>query len=693
MAFHISSGVYWSEIDLTNIIPSVSTTVGAIAGVFRWGPVGQRTLVTDEAGIVSTFGKPTNLNAKTWFTAANFSSYSNGLYIVRAANTSANSTNISNVTLSAVALSNNSATPSNTQLATSVVRTTADYDTKTFDSSVMYVARWPGDIGNSLKVSVCDSANAYQTTVSLTPNSSIDSTLTSLIYVVGSNTATVQVVPSGGGSAVQTGAVVDNVINTVQVGDYLKAGNSSVGYQYMQITSVGSKLTDGGNNSVTLNFGSKFNLSSNVAVTSFDRMWEYFQVVKRAPGTSVWQSQHGNTAASDEIHVVVADEDGQFTGTQGTVLEVWDGLSRSTEAKDESGRSIYYKNVVNGSSRYVWWANDLSTGASANSTAIVNATSVKAATLSLKGGADGRDEDNVSLGTICAAYDLFTSADDVDISLIMQGVAKGGNNGTGLANYIIGNIAEVRKDCMVLVSPEASDVVNAAGLELDNVIAFRNSLTNSSYAVMDSGFKYMYDKYNDVYRWVPLNGDIAGIIARSDNLSDPWYSPGGFNRGVVKNVYKLAWNPGSVAVRDQLYKNDINPIVSFTGQAPVLYGDKTLLGKDSAFNRINVRRLFIVLEKAIARAGSALLFELNDEFTRAQFRGMVEPFLREIQGRRGITDFKVVCDDTNNTSQVIDTNGFVGDVYVKPARSINTIQLNFVAARTGVSFDEIVGSF
>lgn len=693
MAFHISPGVYWTEVDLTNIVPSVSTSVGAIAGVFRWGPIGKRVLIDSEAKLAERFAKPTNFNAETWFSAANFLSYSNALEVVRAANTSANSTSIANATLSAVALANTVATPSNTQLASSVVRNDDDYASKTFDAGVNYVARWAGDLGNSLKISVCDSANAYQTTFDLTPNSSIDDTETKITWVVGSNTALVSVIPSGGGSANQTGEVVDDVIDRIQNGDYVKAGNSTIGYQYMKVTDVGDKTVDGGNSSVTISFESTFNLSSNVSTSTFDKYWEYFQTVDRAPGTSAFQSVNGNTVVRDEIHVVVADEDGKFTGTPGTVLEVWEGLSRNNEAKDESGRSIYYKTVLNESSRYVWWANDLSTGASANSAAIVNSTSTKASTLSFKGGQDGLDENNVPLSTIAMGYDLFASADDVDISIVLQGVAKGGSNGTGLANYIINNIAEVRKDCIVLISPEKADVVNAYGNELDNLLAFRASLTNSSYAVLDSGYKQQYDKYNDLYRWVPLNGDIAGIIARTDNIADPWYSPGGYNRGTVKNIVKLAWNPGSVAIRDALYKADINPVTSFVNQGVVLFGDKTLLGRSSAFNRINVRRLFIVLEKSIAKASAALLFEINDEFTRAQFRNMVEPYLREVMGRRGITDFKVVCDETNNTPEVIDSNGFVGDVYIKPARSINAIQLNFVAARTGVEFSEIVGSF
>jgi len=265
----------------------------------------------------------------------------------------------------------------------------------------------------------------------------------------------------------------------------------------------------------------------------------------------------------------------------------------------------------------------------------------------------------------------------------------GATSGTTVPNYLIA-LAETRKDCMVFVSPEQDDVVNNSGSESTTVITTAGTYTKSSYAVMDSGYKYQYDKYNDVYRWIPLNGDIAGLCVRTDNERDPWFSPAGLNRGVIKNVVRLAWNPNK-AERDELYKAGVNSVVTFPGEGTILYGDKTLLNRPSAFDRINVRRLFIVLEKSIAKAARSSLFEFNDEFTRAAFVNIVEPFLRDVQGRRGIYDYRVVADTTNNTAEVIDQNQFVGDIYIKPARSINFIQLNFTAVRTGVAFEEIVG--
>jgi hypothetical protein len=313
-------------------------------------------------------------------------------------------------------------------------------------------------------------------------------------------------------------------------------------------------------------------------------------------------------------------------------------------------------------------------------------------TQSFRNGADGVTETTQTLANMANGYDKFSKTESVDISLLLTGKSQYGTSGEGLANYLVDNIAENRKDCIVLCSPTLETVVNNSGDTATSLVSFRNLLRNTSYAVMDSGYKYQYDKYNDVYRWIPLNGDVAGTIVRTDNTRDPWWSPAGFNRGQIKNVVKLAFNPGKGA-RDSLYKSDINPIVNFPGEGVILYGDKTLLGKPSAFDRINVRRLFIVLEKAISTSAKFTLFEFNDTFTRATFRNLVEPYLRDVKGRRGIYDFRVVCDESNNTPERIDRNEFWGDIYIKPARSINFIQLNFVAVRTGVQFDEIVGKF
>jgi hypothetical protein len=409
--------------------------------------------------------------------------------------------------------------------------------------------------------------------------------------------------------------------------------------------------------------------------------------VNGVPGTSAQASAAG--AANDEVHIVVMDTGGLFTGAKNTVLEVFQYLSKGLDAKDSLGNSNYYKNYVYNNSKYIYAVDPVNYSSTvatwglplANTNFVTVST---AQTFALSGGDDAAVQDNDRI----TAYSQFTNADAVNISLVMAG-----GHSTTVQQYIIDSIANSRKDCVAFLSPPSSAVVNQAGSEVNNIQTWNTSLARStSYAVADSGWKYMFDKYNNTYRWVPLNGDTAGLCVYTDSVRDPWFSPAGYNRGNLKNVVKLAWNPNQTQ-RDSLYSIGINPVVTFPSNGTILYGDKTLQAKPSAFDRINVRRLFIVLEKTIAQAAKYSLFEFNDSFTQAQFVALVTPFLRDVQGRRGIYDFKVVCDSTNNTPQVVDSNQFVGDIYVKPARSINFIQLNFVAVRTGVDFTEVVGQF
>ena len=436
--------------------------------------------------------------------------------------------------------------------------------------------------------------------------------------------------------------------------------------------------------------------TNTASAQTYSRTWEYAGIFDKEPVTTDHSAAQG--ARYEEVHVVVVDEDGEWTGTRETALETFTGVSIAKNARNEDGTSAYYVDAINRRSRYVWWMDHNSVGdAYTTAGAAVTAWGTAAAsgteyassaadgsmveTTSLSGGVDGSapsDADKIT------AFNKFKDAEEVDIGLIVGGVAS-----ATVALQLI-SICEDRKDCVAFLSPEQSDVVNNEGSEADAVVDFRNTLGSSSYAVLDSGYKYQYDKYNDVYRYVPLNGDTAGVTAATEASRDAWFSPAGFNRGNIRNVVKLPFNPRK-SERDTLYKNNINPVVTFMGDGTVLFGDKTLLAKPSAFDRINVRRLFIILEKAISRFARAQLFEFNDAFTRAQFVGAVEPFLRNVQGRDGITDFKVVCDDSNNTGDVVDRNEFVGDIYVKPNRSINFIQLNFVAVRSGVDFSEIVG--
>jgi Phage tail sheath protein subtilisin-like domain/Phage tail sheath C-terminal domain len=691
MPFQISPGVNVSEIDLTTIVPAVSTTTGAFAGVFRWGPVNQAFLVSSEDELVQYYGKPTANNFETFFTAANFLGYGNQLYVSRAADSQAFNA------------FGNTGPAANLSIKNSddYIRQIGSYQTNTH-----FVAKYPGQLGNSLKVSVCPTANVYHQEL---PAADVANTITSTSFItlntevkinIGQNYANVistcDTDPNFAFDSANT------LFNAVFVNDILAIGNTTIGTQYMQVASVSTPIVSPTNTNAyqfniffndVLKLKSNVDVSANGANTVIVRNWEYFNSVNGAPGLSNYVAQRtSNTAIADEVHIVVADEQGLISGVPGQILEVWSNLSRATDAKGEQGGSIYYQDVLNNSSKYVWSITDyLGSASTRNNFPVSNVQTPSF--FNFTHGYDGAGEADIGISSLATSYDVFSSAESIDISLVLTGKAlTSSGSGEVLPNYLIDNIGETRRDCVVFVSPPQSAVVNAPGFETSNVVAFRNLLRSSSYAVIDSGYKYQYDKYNDLYRWVPLNGDIAGLCVRTDNTRDPWFSPAGFNRGQIKNVVKLAFNPNQ-ANRDQLYKNGINPVVTFPGQGTVLYGDKTALATPSAFDRINVRRLFIVLEKAISTAAKFALFELNDDFTRAAFRNLVEPYLRDVQGRRGIYDFRVVCDTTNNTPEVIDANQFRGDIYIKPARSINFIQLNFVAVRTGVAFDEIVGKF
>jgi hypothetical protein len=576
MAFQISPGVNVSEVDLTTVVPAVSTTAGAFAGPFMWGPVGRRTLVSHETDLVNKFGNPDGNTATSFFSAANFLAYGNNLQVVRAANT--NSRNAS-------ANTNNLLTINNVDVYDSTY--IADTIGQTF------VSRYPGALGNSLKVSVWDS---------------------------------------------------------------------------------------NGSNSASNTFTS----------------WTYKSYFPAAPNTSSYVATAGG--AFDQFHLIVVDEDGLFSqGAKGTVLEVFSYLSKASDAKSDDGSTSYYRTVLREQSKYIYALGPVSPantstswGQTANTSfggCVMGASNV-GSTVSLSSGSDFV----LTAADYTTAYGEFTNPDVVDISLIVTGDAGGSGSLATVQQYAIDSIASARKDCIAFISPPQSGIVGGATPETAIATWINTTLNRAStYAVADCGWKYQFDKYNNVYRWIPLNGDIAGLCVRTDQTRDPWFSPAGVNRGAIKNVVKLAWNP-TQAQRDSIYSIGVNPVVSFPGQGTILYGDKTLITQPSAFSRINVRRLFIVLEKAIATASKFALFELNDEFTRAQFIALVEPFLRDVKGRRGIYDYRVVCDTTNNTPEVIDGNRFVGDIYIKPARSINYIQLNFVAVRTGVSFSEIVGA-
>ena len=572
MAFQVSPGINVTEQDLTTVVPNVATTIGAMAGGFQWGPCLERVQISSENDLVALFGKP-DTNTFTWFwTAANYLAYANNLWVIR---------NVGAAAKNAVV--------GDTDAGTAVTVLNKDsYDSITFTDQV-FVAKYPGALGNSLKIQAIDS--------------------------------------DGWG---------DSTINTL-------------------------------------------------FLANFDR----------APGTSTDVGNAGG--ANDEMHILVIDEDGLWTGTPGYILEKHAFVSKASDGKKIDGATNYVVNVMRNESKYAYVGlvtkfTENSTGAGTNagqpkaSATFKTFNSATAAEAIIGGSLTlGVSDDAQTDALLQASYALYTTPEVIDITLIL-----GGASSTTTGRWIIDNIASVRKDCMAFVSPLQASVVNNSGGEVAALTTDNTALGSSSYAVMDSAWKYQYDRYRDVFMYVPMNGDIAGLCARTDYTNDAWWSPAGLNRGTIKNIVKLSWE-ATKANRDTMYPISINPTITMTGAGVVLWGDKTMQVVPSAFDRINVRRLFIVLEKAISIAAKSMLFEFNDEFTRAQFVNMVSPFLRDVQGRRGITDFKVVCDSSNNTGQVIDTNNFVGDIYIKPARSINYIQLNFIAARTDVSFSEIGG--
>jgi len=645
MAFQVSPGVLVQERDLTRIIPAVSTSVGAFAGQFSKGPLDEVVSISSEQELVDTFGKPDSTNFEYFFSAANFLQYSNSLRLVRASQTS---------TLNATAGGSGL-----------LVKNKQDYEDNYAagqGSSGTFAARSAGAWGNSLLVATCPSASAFEQITTTSQQA------------------------DGGASVGDTTITVDSDATAyLNVGDIIEFSQTGSGVDFTsgekyRVTNLTSTVVT----IVQHPRGAGGLITAVVDNARIKRRWRYADQVDGAPATSAWTSTR--SGSGDEIHVVVVDEDGGVSGVPGTVLESYSKLSKASDAKSPQGGVNYYPTVISNKSNYVYWMDHNSAGTNwGNAAAGTTYTAVDTpSSESLAGGADGS---NATDGQLKDAYEKFNDADTVDVGLIIAGPSGSTSH---IDNLI--TIAENRKDCVVFASPQRSDVVNIANsnTQTTNVTDFFDSIRSSSYAVFDSGYKYTYDRYNDVYRYVPLNGDIAGLSARTDILADAWYSPAGLNRGVIRGAAKLAYNP-TKQQRDDLYTSRVNPVATFSGQGTVLFGDKTGLSSPSAFDRINVRRLFIILEKAIATASKFQLFEFNDEFTRANFRNIVEPFLREVQGRRGITDFLVVCDETNNTGEVIDRNEFIAEIFVKPARSINFITLSFVATRTGVSFEEVAG--
>jgi hypothetical protein len=768
MAFQVSPGVAVAEIDLTTRVPIPSISDGAIAGNLTWGPLEVATLVTSEDEMVAVFGKPNANTYKTFFSATSFLSYSNKLRVVRAANTS---------------VAKNAVTGGSAIL----IRNDKEYQNtyeSTTTSGTSFTAKYPGVLGNSLRMSICvaDRANTQVNDNEVSPASSTDLGLTGTwtnsdattgltgvstvadvelrigdVIVHGANSGIVTSITSNtaitisqatdgtevtglGDDVAMTGASLTrkkrsafkeantNMLGTLtvvagsttitgthtnftrqlHVGDILtiKATESGAKAHRRKVTAIAS--------STSLTVATKLDTAI-TAQADWSREWEYADNFGFAPLTSPHAYKvTGSKDVGDEIHVIIVDEDGEILGEKDTrghkinkqVINSWAGLSVAGGATGSTGEIIYYKEAINDTSKYVRWTDHDSIGDApldAGSNKITydwgdtldqgNTSAYFAGsfsdsgangimTASLSSGVDGY---SATASDEITAYSYFKDPAKIDVSLLISGEAS-----NTLCTYLINEIAESRKDCVVFISPEEADVVNTEGNEVTNVVARRNALPSTSYAVMDGSYKYIFDRYNSMYRWIPMNADVAGICAQADNVN-AYISPAGFTRGNIKGAEFLAYVPNN-AERDDLYINGVNPIASFPGKGKVLFGDKTLLARPSSFDRINVRRLFIILEKAIANAAENLLFEFNDDFTRLNFVSMVEPFLRDIQGRRGIEDFKVICDGTNNTPVVINRNEFRGDIFIKPTKSINFIGLNFVAVASGVEFSEVVNA-
>lgn len=567
MAFQLSPGVEIKEFDLTNVIPAIATTPAGYVGMFQWGPQDQRVLITSEKQLQSVFATPTSdpTMAISWFVASNFLSYGGALQVIRASHAS-----------DLNATDNGSG---------ALIQNRDKYESFNGTYTFKFAAKYPGALGNGLKVVVID-------------------------------------------------------------GD---------------------------------------------VTTNSDTQWTTFTDTYGVPGTSSFASSLG--ATNDELHVIVIDATGKWSGTPGTVLETFLGVSKAKNAKNADGTTNYWKNVVNNKSQYVWvgtseTASAFFTGSQAWDTDAVTTSSFKQLINLQDYVLSGSSQNTPSDATISATFEeYFTNAEEVDVSLLIAG-----NISAAEAKKVV-EIAANRQDCIAFVSPSATTIGSygsSSATIFSAIKDYKTTVGNSSYGVMDGNAKYQYDRFNDRFLYVPLCGDIAGCCVRTDNTKEPWYSPAGYDRGRINNIVKLAWNP-SKEYRDDLYNLSINPVVTFQGTGAILFGDKTLQTKASAFDRINVRRLFNVLEKTIATAAKFQLFEFNDAFTRSQFRQLVDPFLREVQGKRGVSSYALVCDESNNPPSVIDQNQFVADIFIAPARSINFIRLNFVATPTGVTFAEFGG--
>ena len=652
MASLISPGIVIKERDLTTaVVVNSQAITGAFASTFARGPVGEITTISSQSELLNIFGKPGAANAEDWFVASEFLNYGGRLAVVRA-ETGTNSANSgSNAALN--------------------VRNSADWEGG-LGSGETFVAKTPGTWGNSLRVIVADRGADQVITLAAAPNA---------VPVAG---GAVTFNLSGGGTATAEVLSYANQVLTVILDDPTV------------LISTADALDDGADPDVAISAVADWWSTTSVGGVALS-------AIGPRPGTSQYAADR--SIKYDEVHVAVVDSTGAISGTAGTIIERLTYLSKLSDGRGTENQATYYKTAINEGSEYIYTGTTIVGAVAPSSTDAGDAwgqasTDAGVSMFTLAGAtstdlADGADDYAYSAGEIDAAYEVFIETEESAVDFVLMGGSMANETDTKAKAGSVMAVAQNRKDCIAFLSPHKGNQVGTSGaltrsLQKTNTINFFNTLASTSYAVFDSGYKYMYDRFNDLYRWVPCNGDVAGLCVSTSATLEDWYSPAGTNRGGLRNAVKLAFNP-TQSDRDELYQARINPIVSLPGSGTVLFGDKTALASPSAFDRINVRRLFLAVQKRAETLAKGVLFEQNDATTRVGFASALNSFMAEIQARRGVTDFLVVCDDTNNTPSVIDRNEFVAEIYIKPTRSINYITVTLTATKTGVSFSEVIG--
>ena len=716
-----SPGIVVKEIDLTaGRVDPTSERIGAIVGPFAQGPVNEPVIVNNEQELLDTFGNPyaTDKHYENWLVASSFLAYGGPLQVVRS-----DDSDLKN------AFAGSGSAPK--------IRSYEDYVNLGHDENIItgvtVAARNPGSWANGMKVAIIDSkADQILSGISTTnvvvgmgvtqstfgrvvagtgTTSTLDGELKGIITGVGAGTIEVKVLSH------TTNAGVETDVDYQPGGVYAFSASGNVA-----IHTAGVAVATGTFESVSYTTRQDWFDQQKIALDNGVTIdWN---TLADRPGTSSYAASRGSRF--DEVHVVVFDADGDITGNTGTILEKHLALAKGSDAEYSVGAASYWRKYLSTASTFIYGggapAGIVTTGFLSTGSGFDHSTdmgwdqatngitfgAIGNSTLSLAGGLnyDGTADLTASgalqttIGDLSTGYDLFANEEEYEVDFILMGSAGYSRvDSQALASKII-SVAELRQDAIAFVSPCRSEVltdsgngyvVKSAADATTNIVDFYSGVPSSSYAVFDSGYKYMYDRFSDTFRYIPMNGDLAGICARNDVTNFPWFSPGGTQRGAILNAVKLAYNP-SKAQRDRLYSNRVNPVINSPGAGIILFGDKTGLAKSSAFDRINVRRLFIFLEDAISAAAKDVMFEFNDAITRSSFVNAVEPFLRDVQAKRGIQDFRLICDETNNTAAIVDANEFVADIYIKPSRSINFIGLTFVATRSGVSFSEVIGN-